>query len=257
MPLPVRHVADAGLLRLVQMLQQQDAGVRLGRRLAGQLTVLARGVREQEDPEAGPEQQRRAHRQRGEQQAPAQGSCEAGAPDWRVRAPLLQHRSRSTGLSMTEVTGGQGSTLAFTGAVLERAANDRGDAAWLERQRTRAGRPLARALRARALGRGRPPAAGGAGPGLRLPRPGRRPSPVRDRRASPTAGHPAGLREAATELPADEAALAAYAASLLVLAPPPPLLRQLRRRRPRRPTAATSAAAPPATPTTSRAPTRS
>ena len=33
--------------------------------------------------------------------------------------------------------------------------------------------------------------------------------------AEPPTGHPAGLREAATELPADEAALAAYAGSLL------------------------------------------
>ena len=72
----------------------------------------------------------------------------------------------------------------------------------------------------------------------------------------PERGHPAGLREAATELPADEAALAAYAAALLSLAPPPPLLRQLRRRDRGASTAGTSAAARPATRTTSRAPTR-
>ena len=77
---------------------------------------------------------------------------------------------------------------------------------------------------------------------------------VEDRQ--PGHGRPAGLREAATELPATEAALAAYAGSLLAWH---------RRHRfcancgapPSRATAGTSASAPPARRTTSRAPTRS
>jgi NAD+ diphosphatase len=115
---------------------------------------------------------------------------------------------------MTEVTSGDGSTLAFTGAALDRAANERGDAAWLERQRAR---PDARSLvlseRGLWIDDGHllllAPESGSVFLGLV----GDRPLFARD--GEPDRGHPAGLREAATELPADEAALAAYAASLL------------------------------------------
>ena len=115
---------------------------------------------------------------------------------------------------MTEATGGEDSTLAFTGAALERAANDRGDSAWLERQRSR---PEAGSLvlteRGLWVEDGRllivPPEADSVFLGLL----GERPLFATD--GDPGRGHPAGLREAATELPAGEAALAAYAASLL------------------------------------------
>ncbi len=115
---------------------------------------------------------------------------------------------------MTEVTGGQGSTLAFTGAVLERAANDRGDAAWLERQRTRAdARSLVLSERGLWVEDGHlllvAPDPDSVFLGLDGDRPLFATNGELDR------GHPAGLREAATELPADEAALGAYAASLL------------------------------------------
>jgi NAD+ diphosphatase len=115
---------------------------------------------------------------------------------------------------MSEVTGEDGSTLAFTGAVLERAASDRGDAAWLERQRAR---PEAASLvlseRGLWVEDGHlllvPPESDAVFLGLV----GDRPLFATD--GEPDVGHPAGLREAATELPADEAALAAYAASLV------------------------------------------
>ena len=108
-----------------------------------------------------------------------------------------------------------GSTLAFSGAALERAPNERGDAAWLARQRAR---PEAGSLvlseRGLWVEDGRlllvPPSSESVFLGLADDRPlfatdgGR-----------PERGHPAGLREAATELPAEEAALGAYAASLL------------------------------------------
>jgi NAD+ diphosphatase len=115
---------------------------------------------------------------------------------------------------MSEVTGGDGSTLAFTGAVLERAANDRGDAAWLEGQRAR---PEAGSLvlseRGLWVEDGHLLLAAPEPDSVFLGLVGDRPLFATD--GSPERGHPAGLREAATELPADEAALAAYAASLL------------------------------------------
>jgi NAD+ diphosphatase len=122
---------------------------------------------------------------------------------------------------MTETATGGGSTpdwgdsrLAFSGSALERAASERGDPAWLERQR---GLPDARSLvlsdRGLWMEDGRlllvPPTSDSVFLGLL----GDRPLFATD--AEPERGHPAGLREAATELPADEAALAAYAASLL------------------------------------------
>jgi NAD+ diphosphatase len=115
---------------------------------------------------------------------------------------------------MSEVTGEQGSTLAFTGAVLERAASDRGDAVWLERQRVRTdARALVLSERGLWVEDGHlllvAPEPGAVFLGLDGDRPLFATYGERDR------GHPAGLREAATELPADEAALGAYAASLL------------------------------------------
>jgi NAD+ diphosphatase len=115
---------------------------------------------------------------------------------------------------MTEASGGQGSTLAFTGAVLERAANDRGDAAWLERQRAR---PEAGSLvlseRGLWVEDGHLLLVAPQSESVFLGLVGDRPLFATE--GEPARGHPAGLREAATELPADEAALAAYAASLL------------------------------------------
>jgi NAD+ diphosphatase len=115
---------------------------------------------------------------------------------------------------MSEVTGEEGSTLAFTGAVLERAASDRGDAVWLERQRVRTdARALVLSERGLWVEDGHlllvAPEPGAVFLGLDGDRPLFATYGERDR------GHPAGLREAATELPADEAALGAYAASLL------------------------------------------
>ena len=115
---------------------------------------------------------------------------------------------------MSEVTGCDGSPLAFTGAVLERAATDRGDSAWLERQRNRAD---ARALVLSELGLwvedGHLLLVAPAPDSVFLGLDGDR--PLFATYGEPGRGHPAGLREAATELPADEAALGAYAASLL------------------------------------------
>jgi len=107
--------------------------------------------------------------------------------------------------------------LAFSGAALDRAPAERRDAAWLAGQR--AG-PRARSLLLSERGLwvedGRlllvPPGADAVFLGLT----GERPLFATEALEwDPGRGHPAGLREAATELPADEAALAAYAASLL------------------------------------------
>jgi NAD+ diphosphatase len=122
---------------------------------------------------------------------------------------------------MTEISDEGGSTpewgqgpLAFSGSALERAASERRDPAWLERQR---GLPGAKALvlsdRGLWMEDGRlllvPPVTDSVFLGLMGDQ------PLFATEAEPDRGHPAGLREAATELPADEAALAAYAASLL------------------------------------------
>jgi NAD+ diphosphatase len=115
---------------------------------------------------------------------------------------------------MSEVTGGHGSTLAFTGAALERAAKDRGDAAWLEAQRAR---PEAGSLvlseRGLWVEDGRLLLVAPHSDSVFLGLVSDRPLFATD--GEPGRGHLAGLREAATELPSDEAALAAYAASLL------------------------------------------
>src|SRR5262245_16474739 len=115
---------------------------------------------------------------------------------------------------MTEVPDRDGSTLAFAGADLERAANERRDPAWLERQRAR---PDAAALALSERGiwveDGRLALLAPDEHSVFLGLDGAR--PLFASYTEPTTGHPAGLREAATELPAAEAALAAYAASLL------------------------------------------
>jgi len=115
---------------------------------------------------------------------------------------------------MSEVTGGHGSTLAFTGAALERAAEDRGDAAWLEAQRAR---PEAGSLvlseRGLWVEDGHLLLVAPQSDSVFLGLVSDRPLFATD--GEPGRGHLAGLREAATELPSDEAALAAYAASLL------------------------------------------
>jgi NAD+ diphosphatase len=107
--------------------------------------------------------------------------------------------------------------LAFSGVALDRAAGERRDAAWVAEQRAR---PEAGSLvlseRGLWVDDGRlllvAPRAGGVFLGLADERP-LFASDAAD--GEPARGRPAGLREAATELPADEAALAAYAASLL------------------------------------------
>jgi NAD+ diphosphatase len=104
--------------------------------------------------------------------------------------------------------------LTFTGARLERAAGERRDPAWVAGQRERAdARSLVLSDRGLWIDDGRlllvPPVDESVFLGLAGDRPLFATDGEGDR------GHPAGLREAATELPADEAALAAYAASLL------------------------------------------
>jgi NAD+ diphosphatase len=104
--------------------------------------------------------------------------------------------------------------LAFSGAALERAPIERRDPAWLARQRERpdAG-SLVLSERGLWIEDGRlllvPPSDESVFLGLDGDR------PLFATEGEVEHGHPAGLREAATELPAEEAALAAYAASLL------------------------------------------
>jgi NAD+ diphosphatase len=107
--------------------------------------------------------------------------------------------------------------IAFSGAALDRAASERRDAGWVADQRAR---PEAGSLvlseRGLWVADGRlllvPPSADAVFLGLS----GERPLFAGDAaEGEPDRGHPAGLREAATELPTEEAALGAYAASLL------------------------------------------
>jgi hypothetical protein len=144
--------------------------------------------------------------------------------------------------------------LAFTGAKLDRAPIERRDPAWLAAQRARpeAG-SVVMSERGLWVDDGRllllPPDADSVFLGLD----GDRPLFAMD--GEPDSGHPAGLREAATELPAQEAALGRMrprccrgtgaTASARTAAS-----------RPRRPTAATSVAARPVMHTISHAPTR-
>lgn len=107
--------------------------------------------------------------------------------------------------------------LAFSGSVLDRAPAERRDAGWVAGQRAQ---PQAHSLvlseRGLWVDNGHlllvPP--GGAAIFLGLI--GERALFATDAaEGEPERGHPAGLREAATELPAEEAALGAYAASLI------------------------------------------
>jgi NAD+ diphosphatase len=104
--------------------------------------------------------------------------------------------------------------LTFSGATLDRAADRRRDPAWVDAQRERAdAQALVMSERGLWMDDGQlllvPPDAGAVFLGLN----GERPLFAMD--AEPASGHPAGLREAASELPAEDAALGAYAASLL------------------------------------------
>jgi NAD+ diphosphatase len=104
--------------------------------------------------------------------------------------------------------------LTFSGAVLDRAPDRRRDAAWVDRQRERAdARALVMSDRGLWMDDGQllllAPDPGAVFLGLD----GERPLFAMD--AEPADGHPAGLREAASELSAEQAALGAYAASLL------------------------------------------
>jgi NAD+ diphosphatase len=104
--------------------------------------------------------------------------------------------------------------LAFSGAALERAPNKRRDDAWVAAQRAR---PEAGSLvlseRGLWIEDGRlllvSPGADAVFLGLAGDR------PLFAAEGEPDRGRPAGLREAATELPPEDAALGAYAASLL------------------------------------------
>jgi NAD+ diphosphatase len=104
--------------------------------------------------------------------------------------------------------------LAFSGAALDRASVERSDGSWLEAQRAR---PDAAALAVSERGAWvddghlalAPPPADALFLGLQDER------PLFASELEPERGRPLGLREAATELPAREAALAAYAAALL------------------------------------------
>jgi NAD+ diphosphatase len=107
--------------------------------------------------------------------------------------------------------------IVFSGAALDRAAAARRRPEWLrERRADRAARSVLMSERGVWLDGGRlllaPPSEDAVFLGLSDG------SPLFAddvRGAEPSAGHPAGLREAGTELPAEEAALAAYAGSLL------------------------------------------
>jgi NAD+ diphosphatase len=104
--------------------------------------------------------------------------------------------------------------LTFTGVALDRAPVERRDEGWLAGMRARPdAASLALSERGVWLDDGHllvvPPSPEGVFLGLQGDR------PLFAAESEPERGRPAGLREAATELPAEEAALAAYAASLL------------------------------------------
>jgi NAD+ diphosphatase len=107
-----------------------------------------------------------------------------------------------------------GESIAFTGAALDRAPLDRRRPEWLAEQRADPGaRSLVVTERGLWVDGARlllvPPNGDAVFLGLAADRPWFATD------AEPERGRPAGLREAATELPAGEAALGAYAASLL------------------------------------------
>jgi NAD+ diphosphatase len=107
--------------------------------------------------------------------------------------------------------------IVFAGAELDRAPDRRGDHAWLAARRAD---PSARAVlmseRGVWINGGRLMLGGADEAAVLLGLAGETPLfALEVRGREPEQGHPAGLREAAVELPAGEAALAAYAASLL------------------------------------------
>jgi NAD+ diphosphatase len=107
--------------------------------------------------------------------------------------------------------------MVFAGAPLDRAPSERRDAAWVAGQRSRDDAvSLVLSERGLWVDDGRlllvPPTADAVFLGLAGERPLFAGDAAED---EPARGRPAGLREAATELPAEDAALGAYAASLL------------------------------------------
>jgi NAD+ diphosphatase len=107
--------------------------------------------------------------------------------------------------------------IAFSGAELDRAPGERRDPEWLSGRRSD---PRARAVQLSERGvwieDGHLLLGASDGSQVFLGLAGETPLFAADvSAAEPEAGHPAGLREAAAELPAGEAAVAAYAASLL------------------------------------------
>jgi NAD+ diphosphatase len=112
---------------------------------------------------------------------------------------------------------GRRTSLAFSGAPLDRAPAERRQPEWLAARRADpAARSLVLSERGLWLDGGRllllPP----NGEAVFLGIAGERPLFARDvTGAEPDRGRPAGLREAVTELPADEAAVAAYAVALV------------------------------------------
>jgi NAD+ diphosphatase len=105
--------------------------------------------------------------------------------------------------------------MAFIGAELDRASVLRGDPAWVAAQRADPGaRSLVLSEEGLWMEGGRLSLAAPNGDSIFLGLGGGRPLFAREAGASES-GRPAGMREAATELPAHEAALGAYAASLL------------------------------------------
>ena len=107
--------------------------------------------------------------------------------------------------------------LAFSGAVLDRAPAERRDTGWLAQRR---GEPEAHSLvlseRGLWVEDGRLLLVSPGADAIFLGLIGERALFATDAAGGePEHGHPAGLREVATELPAEEAALGAYAASLI------------------------------------------
>jgi NAD+ diphosphatase len=111
----------------------------------------------------------------------------------------------------------RGEPLSFTGAPLDRAPLERRRPDWLEARRADpAARSLVLSERGLWLDGGHLLLVPPNGDSVFLGLAGERPLFAQEARdAQPDHGHIAGLREAVTELPAGEAALAAYAGSLL------------------------------------------